>query len=199
MRSRHTNQVKASALSPGDRALRHQPGPLAGLQPLPPSPKMLAEVAVETASSPGVRGKCGQRGGWIWTREVDAVVAEEDPIAVSSVGVAGEVRTSGRSDLCTPASAGIPCREALPDGGTEDADAQVLGQAHGGRRHRARAAISYHRANRTVPGRSPQDPGGFERGGDITAASPGVLGVIVSGQRGRSGVVFTAVVLSTRP
>jgi hypothetical protein len=33
--------------------------------------------------------------------------------------------------------------------------------------------------NRTVPGRSPQDPGGFERGGDITAASPGVLGVIV--------------------
>jgi hypothetical protein len=86
---------------------------------------------------------------------------------------------------------------ALPDGGTEDAGAQVLGQAHGGRRHRARVAISYYRANRTVPGRSPQDPGGFERGGDITAASPGVLGVIVSGQRGRSGVVFTAVVLST--
>jgi hypothetical protein len=58
-------------------------------------------------------------------------------------------------------------------------------------------AISYHGANRPVPGRSPQDPGGFEGGGDITAASPGVLGVIVSGQRGRSGVVFTAVVLST--
>ena len=53
--------------------------------------------------------------------------------------------------------------------------------------------------NRTVPGRSPQDPGGFEGGGDITAASLGVLGVIVSGQRGRSGVVFTAVALSTRP
>jgi hypothetical protein len=93
----------------------------------------------------------------------------------------------------------VELARALPDGGTEDADAQVLGQAHGGRRHRARAAISYHRANRTVPGRSPQDPGGFERGGDITAASPGVLGVIVSGQRGRSGVVFTAVALSTRP
>jgi hypothetical protein len=42
-------------------------------------------------------------------------------------------------------------------------------------------------------------PGDSERGGDITAASPGVLGVIVSGQRGRSGVVFTAVALSTRP
>jgi hypothetical protein len=44
-----------------------------------------------------------------------------------------------------------------------------LGQAHGGRRHRARVAISYYGANRPVPGRSPQDPGGFEGGGDITA------------------------------
>jgi hypothetical protein len=40
-------------------------------------------------------------------------------------------------------------------------------------------------------------PRGIRRGGDITAASPGVLGVIVSGQRGRSGMVFMAVVLST--
>ena len=78
---------------------------------------MLAQVAVETASSPGVRGKCGLRGGWIWTREVDAVVAEEDPAAVCRVGVAGEVCTSGRSDLHTPASAGIPCRQALPENG----------------------------------------------------------------------------------
>jgi hypothetical protein len=89
---------------------------------------MLAEVAVETASSPGLRGKCRQRGGWIWAREVDAVVAKEDPIAVSSLGVAGEVRTSGRSDLYTPASAGMPCREALPkNGGLRQIDRQQAG------------------------------------------------------------------------
>ena len=85
---------------------------------------------------------------------------------------------------------GIVLDYSVEYGAAPDTDAQVLGWAHGGRRHRARVAISYHRANRTVPGRSPQDPGGFEGGGDITAASPGVLGVIVSGQRGsqRHGV-----------
>ena len=39
---------------PDTKQVRSHPGP----QPLPPSPKMLAEVAVETASSPSVRGKC---------------------------------------------------------------------------------------------------------------------------------------------
>ena len=38
---------------------------------------------------------------------------------------------------------------------------------------------------------------GIRRGGDITAACPGVPGVIVSGRLGRSGMVFMAVVLST--
>ena len=38
---------------------------------------------------------------------------------------------------------------------------------------------------------------GIRRGGDITAASPEVPGVFVSGQLGQSGMVFTAVVLST--
>ena len=78
---------------------------------------MLPEVAVETASSPDVRRKGRQRGGRIWAREVDAVVAEEDPAAVCRVGVAGEVCSRGRSDLHTPASIGIPCREALPENG----------------------------------------------------------------------------------
>ena len=101
----------------GDPDTNHIRSHRPGLQPLPPSPKMLPEVAVETASSPGVRGKGRQRGRWIWAREVDAVVAEEDPTAVCRVGVADEVCTSGRSDLHTPAFAGIPCREALPENG----------------------------------------------------------------------------------
>jgi hypothetical protein len=41
--------------------------------------------------------------------------------------------------------------------------------------HRARAAINYDQTNRTVLGRSPQDPGRFAGGGDIIAASPGCL------------------------
>jgi hypothetical protein len=85
----------------------------ARLQLLPPPPKMLAEVAVEPASSPGVRGKRRQRGRWIRTREMDAIVAQEDPEAVCTGGVADKVCTSGRSDLHTPAPVGIPCRKAL--------------------------------------------------------------------------------------
>ena len=78
---------------------------------------MLAEVAVETAGGPGVRGKGRQRGGWAQAREMDAVMAQEDPAAVGHVGVAGQVRTGGRGDLHTPASAGVPCRQALPENG----------------------------------------------------------------------------------
>src|SRR6266567_151714 len=101
----------------GDPDTKQVRGHRPGLQPPPPSPKMLADVAVETASSPGVRGKRRQHGGWIRARQVDAVVAQEDPKAVCSVGVADEVCRRGRSDLHTPASAGIPCREALPKNG----------------------------------------------------------------------------------
>jgi hypothetical protein len=44
-------------------------------------------------------------------------MAEEDPAPVSRVGVAGEVCTSGRTDLHTPASVGVPGRQALPENG----------------------------------------------------------------------------------
>lgn len=126
-----------------------------------------------------------------------AVLAVWVAIALAAAALLPRRRDAWLTPLPNGRFPGMELATALPDGGTEDAGAQVLDQAHGGRRHRARVAISYYRANRTVPGRSPQDPGGFERGGDITAASSGVLGVIVSGQRGRSGVVFTAVALST--
>jgi hypothetical protein len=39
--------------------------------------------------------------------------------------------------------------------------------------HRARVAVNYDETDRTVLGRSPQDPGRFAGGGDIIAASPG--------------------------
>jgi len=48
----------------GDPDTKQVRGYRRGLQPLPPSPKVLAEVAVETAGRPGVRGKCRQRRGW---------------------------------------------------------------------------------------------------------------------------------------
>jgi hypothetical protein len=78
---------------------------------------MLAKIAVETERSPGIGRKCGERGGWIRAREVDAVVAQEHPAAVCRVGVAGQVRSRDRGDFHTPAEAGLPCREALPDNG----------------------------------------------------------------------------------
>ena len=95
------------------RARGHRPG----LHLLPPSPKMLAKIAVETARSPGVGRKCGERDGWIRAREMDAVVAKEDPVAVCRVGVTGQVRYRGRGDFHTPADTGVPCREALPENG----------------------------------------------------------------------------------
>jgi len=91
----------------------HRPG----RQLLAPAPEMLAEVAVETARSPGIRRKRGQRGGWIRAREIDAVVAQEDPVAKCRVGVTGEVRSRGRGDFRTPADACVLCREALPENG----------------------------------------------------------------------------------
>lgn len=99
---------------PGSQQVRsHGPGLLA----LSPSPEMLADIAVETAGGPGVRRKGWQRGGRIRAREVDAVVAQEDPAAVGRVGVADEIGRRGRRDLHTPAQVGIPCRQALPEDG----------------------------------------------------------------------------------
>src|SRR6266702_7362091 len=88
-----------------------------GRQLLTPAPEMLAEVAVETARSPGIRRKRGQRGGWIRAREIDAVVAQEDPEAVRSVGVADQISSRGRREFHTPGDAGVPRREALPENG----------------------------------------------------------------------------------
>ena len=91
-----------------------------------------------------------------------AVLAIWVAIALAAAAILLRRRDAWLTPLPNPRFPSVELATALPDGGTEDADAQVLGQAHGGRRHRARVAISYHRANRTVPGRSPQDPGGFE-------------------------------------
>src|SRR5208282_821454 len=73
------------------------------VQRLPPSPVMPAEVTVETAGSPGIGRKRRQRGGWIRACEVNAVVAEEDPVAVCRIGVASQVRRRGSGDLHAPA------------------------------------------------------------------------------------------------
>jgi hypothetical protein len=110
---------------------------------------------------------------------MDAVVAKEDPIAVSSLGVAGEVRTSGRSDLCTPASAGIPCREALPMAGLRTPMPRSwVRHTEGGVTVRERLSATIELTVPSQDGRL-RTPGDSKRGGDITAASPGVLGVIV--------------------
>jgi hypothetical protein len=82
-----------------------------------PVAKVLTEVAIEAASSAGVGTKCRKRGGWVWTREVDAVVAKEDPVTVCRVAVAGEVCGCRRNDFHTPASVGVPCREPLLNDG----------------------------------------------------------------------------------
>jgi hypothetical protein len=87
-----------------------------GLQFVSPAAKMLAEVAIEAASSAGIGTKCRKRRGWVWTREVDAVVAKEDPVTVGLVAVAGEVSGCRRDDFYRPASVGVPCRELLLNG-----------------------------------------------------------------------------------
>jgi hypothetical protein len=62
-------------------------------------------------------------------------------------------------------------------------------------RYRSSARI---KENRTVLARYASGPRELEEGGAIIAASPGVLGVIVPGQRGRRrGMVSAAVVPST--
>jgi hypothetical protein len=93
-----------------------------------------------------------------------AVLAIWVAIALAAAAIFLRRRDARLTPLPNGRFPSVELATALPDRGTEDADAQVLGQAHGGRRHRARVAISYHRANRTVPGRSPQDPGGFRKG-----------------------------------
>ena len=93
---------------------RHRPG----RQLLTPAPQVPAEVAVEPARSPGIRGKRGQRGGWIRAREMDAVMAEEDPQAVPGIGLVGQIRSRGRREFHTPADAGVPRGKALSENGS---------------------------------------------------------------------------------
>jgi hypothetical protein len=101
----------------------HRPG----VQALPPLPKMLAEVAVEPASSPGVSRECRQPHRGIGAREVDAVMTKEDPVTIGSVAIAGEVCSRGRDDFHAPASIGVPCGQALPnDGRLRQTDRQQI-------------------------------------------------------------------------
>jgi hypothetical protein len=88
-----------------------------GVQALPPLPKILAEVAVEPASSPGVGRKCRQPRGEVGAGEVDAVMTKEDPVTVGSVAIAGEVCSRGRDDFYAPAPIGVPCGQAPPNDG----------------------------------------------------------------------------------
>jgi hypothetical protein len=88
-----------------------------GSQFASPVAKVLTEVAIEAASSAGVGMKCRKRGGWVWTREVDAVVAKENPVTICRVAVAGEVCGCRRNDFHTPASVGVLGRESLLNDG----------------------------------------------------------------------------------
>jgi hypothetical protein len=66
-----------------------------------------------------------------------AVLAIWVAIALAAAAILLRRRDAWLTPLPNGRFTSVELARALPDEGTEDADAQVLGQAHGGRRHRA--------------------------------------------------------------
>lgn len=71
----------------------------AGVQPVPPPTVVLGDVAVESAGGPDIGRKARQAGGRVEAREMEAVVPQEDPEAISGIGVTVEIGRRGRRDL----------------------------------------------------------------------------------------------------